>query len=313
MKKITVSICILLIILLSSCTPIDDFIAKTFLDYAGKDRDLYTAAVANVFGAYGNISNGEVCYSPVMTVIETDDYGRKLYFYSEYDYSPEGKIIVVLGLDQKMNVPRGSRAELASDLLGNIKINLILGDNPTDLLSVGDTIVGGLETGIMSKVGEMLPAVEAILPKLDSIMTSLNQLLADPALRNTLHNVEGMTGHLNATSQQLQALSTSLNRDVPSMMKRADGLLENTQQLTANLSDIDVAGMTARVNQTLANVEQMTQKLNSNEGTLGLLMRDATLYNNLSSTAASADSLLIDFKEHPKRYIHFSVFGKKDK
>ena len=231
----------------------------------------------------------------------------------EYDYSPEGKIIVVLGLDQKMNVPRGSRAELASDLLGNIKINLILGDNPTDLLSVGDTIVGGMETGIMSKVGEMLPAVEAILPKLDSIMTSLNQLLADPALRNTLHNVEGMTGHLNATSQQLQALSTSLNRDVPSMMKRADGLLENTQQLTANLSDIDVAGMTARVNQTLANVEQMTQKLNSNEGTLGLLMRDATLYNNLSSTAASADSLLIDFKEHPKRYIHFSVFGKKDK
>jgi phospholipid/cholesterol/gamma-HCH transport system substrate-binding protein len=144
-------------------------------------------------------------------------------------------------------------------------------------------------------------------------MTSLNQLLADPALRNTLHNVEGMTGHLNATSQQLQALSTSLNRDVPSMMKRADGLLETTQQLTANLSDIDVAGMTARVNQTLANVEQMTQKLNSNEGTLGLLMRDATLYNNLSSTAASADSLLIDFKEHPKRYIHFSVFGKKDK
>ena len=231
----------------------------------------------------------------------------------EYDYSPEGKIIVVLGLDQKMNVPRGSRAELASDLLGNIKINLILGDNPTDLLSVGDTIVGGLESGMMSKVGEMLPAIEAILPKLDSIMTSLNQLLADPALRNTLHNVEGMTGHLNATSQQLQALSTSLNRDVPSMMKRADGLLENTKQLTANLSDIDVAGMTARVNQTLANVEQMTQKLNSNEGTLGLLMRDATLYNNLSSTAASADSLLIDFKEHPKRYIHFSVFGKKDK
>ena len=89
MKKITVSICILLILLLSSCTPIDDFIVKTFLDYAGKDRDLYTAAVANVFGAYGNISNGEVCYSPVMTVIETDDYGRKLYFYSEYDYSPE--------------------------------------------------------------------------------------------------------------------------------------------------------------------------------------------------------------------------------
>ena len=96
-------------------------------------------------------------------------------------------------------------------------------------------------------------------------------------------------------------------------MKNANGVLQNTQQLTSNLSTIDVAGMTAKVNQTLENVEQMTKKLNSNEGTLGLLMRDATLYNNLSNTAASADSLLIDFKAHPKRYIHFSVFGKKDK
>ena len=70
--------------------------------------------------------------------------------------------------------------------------------------------------------------------------------------------------------------------------------------------------MTARVNQTLANVEQMTQKLNSNEGTLGLLMRDATLYRHLSSTAADAESLLVDIKAHPKRYINVSVFGKKD-
>ena len=57
----------------------------------------------------------------------------------------------------------------------------------------------------------------------------------------------------------------------------------------------------------------MTQRLNSNEGTLGLLMRDKSLYNNLTATAASADSLLTDLKAHPKRYVHFSIFGKKDK
>ena len=71
--------------------------------------------------------------------------------------------------------------------------------------------------------------------------------------------------------------------------------------------------MTASVNQTLANVNEMTRKLNSNEGSLGLLMRDASLYNHLSQTAADADSLLIDLKSHPKRYVHFSVFGRKDK
>lgn len=230
-----------------------------------------------------------------------------------YDYNPQGKIIAELGLDKNMRVPRGSHAELASDLLGNIKINLILSDDPINMISKGDTIAGKQEQGVMSKVSAMVPAIESMLPKLDSIMASLNVLLADPALRNTLHNVEGMTGNLNATSQELKSLSASLNREVPAMMTKANGVLDNTQQLTGNLAAVDVAAMTVKVNQTLANVEQMTQKLNSNEGTLGLLMRDATLYNNLSSTAASADSLLIDFKAHPKRYIHFSVFGKKDK
>jgi phospholipid/cholesterol/gamma-HCH transport system substrate-binding protein len=71
--------------------------------------------------------------------------------------------------------------------------------------------------------------------------------------------------------------------------------------------------MTASVNQTLANVNEMTRKLNSNEGTLGLLMRDATLYNNLTNTVADADSLLVDLKAHPKRYVHFSIFGSKTK
>ena len=230
----------------------------------------------------------------------------------EYDYNPQGKMVAVLGLDKQMRLPRGSRAEIASDLLGNIKVNLVLGDDPINMVGLGDTIPGGAEQGMMSKVAEMVPTIEAIMPKLDSIMNSLNLLLADPALRNTLHNVEGMTGHLNATSQQLSQLSASLNRDVPGMMQKTNGVLGNTQQLTANLSTIDVAGMMAKVNQTLESVEQMTTKLNSNEGTLGLLMRDATLYTNLSNTAASADSLLIDFKAHPKRYIHFSVFGKKD-
>ncbi len=231
----------------------------------------------------------------------------------EYDYNPQGKIVALLGLDKNMRLPLGSHAEIASDLLGNIKINLVLGKDPLNMVAAGDTIVGGEEEGMMKKLGAMMPAIEAIVPKLDSIMTSLNLLLADPALRNTLHNVEGMTANLNATSQDLRNLSASLNRDVPDVMKNANGVLQNTQQLTSNLSTIDVAGMTAKVNQTLEKVEQMTKKLNSNEGTLGLLMRDATLYNNLSNTAASADSLLIDFKAHPKRYIHFSVFGKKDK
>ena len=227
-----------------------------------------------------------------------------------YNYNPQGKIIAEMGINKQMRIPRGSKAELASDLLGNIKINLVLSDNPLDMITVGDTIPGGPEQGVMSKVAAMVPTIEQMLPKLDSIMASLNALLADPALRNTLHNVEGMTANLDATSRDLRALSGSLNHDVPGIMTKADSVLGNTQQLTANLSEIDVAQMMNKVDQTLKNVQEMTDRLNSDEGTLGLLMRDKKLYNNLTSTAADADSLLIDFKAHPKRYIHFSVFGK---
>lgn len=231
----------------------------------------------------------------------------------KYDYMQPKKIVARVALDKQMRIPIGSQAEISSDLLGNLKINLVLTDNPLQFIAAGDTILGHAEKGMMGKVAEMVPAIEAMMPKLDSILTNLNTLLADPALANTLHNVEGMTANLNQTSADLRLLSASLGRNVPSMMVKADSVLGNTQQFTTNLAAIDVAAMTAKVNQTLANVEEMTRKLNSNEGTLGLLMRDATLYNNLSNTAADADSLLKDLKKHPKRYVHFSVFGKKDK
>ncbi|MCH5306890.1 MAG: MCE family protein [Prevotella sp.] len=231
----------------------------------------------------------------------------------DYDYDPNGKIVAVVGLDKQMRVPVGSRAELASDLLGNIRINLVLSDDPLRMLGAGDTISGAAEEGIMSKIGEMMPAIEVIIPKLDSIMTSLNILLADPALRNILHNVEGMTANFDASSRDLCTLSASLNQQVPDMMQKTNGILGNTEKLTANLSQVDMAQMMAKVDQTLKNIEEMTNRLNNAEGTLGLLMRDEQLYRNLTATAADADSLLIDLKAHPKRYVHFSVFGKKDK
>ena len=96
-------------------------------------------------------------------------------------------------------------------------------------------------------------------------------------------------------------------------MGKASGLLDNANNLTSNLAAVDVASTVAKVDQTLANVQQLTSKLNDNKGTLGLLMNDETLYYNLTNTVLSADSLLNNLREHPKRYVHFSLFGKKDK
>ena len=96
-------------------------------------------------------------------------------------------------------------------------------------------------------------------------------------------------------------------------MQRADATLASTETLAQNLSQIDVEAMMKRVDVTLANVEQLSAALASREGTLGLLLRDPQLYQNLTATMRDVDSLLVDFKAHPRRYINVSVFGKKDK
>ena len=231
----------------------------------------------------------------------------------DYNYDRPGDIVAVVGLDKKMHLPKGTTAEIASDLLGNVKLELKLGDLSDGLMAVGDTLNGGMQKGAMGKAADMIPQIEQMLPKLDSILASVNALLADPALKSSLHNVDQITASLTSASQQLGQLTASLNRQVPGMMEKADGVLANTNTLTRNLGELDIAATMASVNTTLNNVEQMTAKLNSNDGTLGLLMRDQSLYRNMSSTMGSADSLLIDLRQHPKRYVHFSIFGKKDR
>jgi phospholipid/cholesterol/gamma-HCH transport system substrate-binding protein len=230
-----------------------------------------------------------------------------------FDYDHQNEIVAVIGLDNQMRLPKGSRAEIASDLLGNIKLELVLGPNPADILAPGDTIMGGLQQGAMAMAAGMIPQIQAMLPKLDSILYNVNMLLADPALKNSLQHIDQITGSLALTSNELHTMANTLNKQMPQLVSNADGMLANANELTRNLNELDLAATMSKVNNTLQNVEQMTAKLNSNEGTLGLLMRDPELYNNLNATMIHADSLMIDLKQHPKRYVHFSVFGRKDK
>ena len=231
----------------------------------------------------------------------------------EFNYNNTGEIIATIGVNQELNVPKGSRAEISTDLMGNVKVLLTLGNVADGVVAPGDTIYGAQQVGAMGKAAEMIPAIQQMLPKLDSILTSVNTLLADPAIASSLHNVDQITANLARTSNDLNQLTAQLNRQMPQMLKNADGVLANTNQLTKNLNDLDIAATMSSVNNTLHNVEQMTAKLNSKEGTLGLLMRDPGLYNNLNATMMHADSLMIDLKQNPKRYVHFSVFGKKNK
>ena len=229
----------------------------------------------------------------------------------DYDYNRPDHIVAAVDLDPQLKVTQGSRAEIVSDFLGNVRLELRLAQTGTSLVAKGDTIEGTMQEGLMSKAADMLPQVEQLLPKLDSILACINTLVADPALGSTIHHAEQLTASLITTSRQLNQLTAQLGRDVPQLMNKADGVLANTETLTGNLSQMDFASTMQRVDATLANVQQLMETLNSRKGTAGMLLNDQRLYENMSATMRDVDSLLVDFKKHPRRYINVSIFGRK--
>lgn len=231
----------------------------------------------------------------------------------DYDYSHEHPIRVLAAMSKDMRIPLGSTAEIESDMLGNVKVNLLLANNPRQRVEPGGIIQGAQSSGALGQLSGMIPTIEKMLPKLDSIMASLNALLADPSLSRSLHNVETITSNLTVSTQELNTLMKGLNEGVPTLMTKANNVLDNTDRFTANLAGVDVQGTMNQVDAAITNVQALTDKLNKGEGTLGLLMNDASLYNNLNATMQSADSLLVNLRQHPKRYVHFSLFGRKDK
>ena len=231
----------------------------------------------------------------------------------DYDYSGNGPIKVKADINKDLRIPAGSMAEIEKDIMGNLQVNLLLANNPRERIEPGSVIPGTVNAGMMGKAAQLVPVVEKMLPKLDSILTNVNALLADPAIAASLHHVETITNNLTVPTRELNTLMAGLNKQVPGMIRKANGVLDNTNRLTANLADLDVQGTLNRVNATLEGAQKFTDQLNSGKGSLGLLMNDTKLYDNMTSTMSHADSLVIDLKAHPKRYVHFSIFGRKDK
>ena len=228
----------------------------------------------------------------------------------QYNYKELGSVTVEVELDEEMRIPKGSKGELVTEMLGTVKMNLILNLESQSYLQPGDTLDGFANNGLMGVAETMVPKVEQLLPKMDSILSSLNKLLADPALTQTLHNAEQITANLNVTTHELNKL---MKNELPTITGNLTSISENINTITTNLKEVDYASTMKRIDSTLANIQTLTNKLNSKDNTIGLLFNDPTLYQNLSATTANASSLLEDLKAHPKRYVHFSIFGKKDK
>ncbi len=226
-----------------------------------------------------------------------------------FDFENMSDIVVTVDIDKRLRIPRGSRAEINNHMLGGCDIAIIMSDSK-EMLAPGDTICGELNKGLMGEVGDVIPTVNNMIPKIDSILTSLNGILSNPALNGTIKNSESLTASLGTTAQELNSLLTD---DIPQITERLIKLEDDILAVSSQMSATDYKKIVTSLEATLTNLEGITASLEKGEGTAGKLLKDNELYNRLDSTCAAANALLTDLKENPKRYVHFSIFGGKNK
>ncbi len=229
-----------------------------------------------------------------------------------YDYeNPNQDIVVVLQLDDDLRVPEGTKAALVSGLMGGATIELMLNES-SSYYKKGDTIPSYIDDGILSALtSEVMPRIQTIIPQLDSLIVSLNAIAENKTIESSLANINELTGNLKKASVGINRI---VDKDVPELCTNMNTVLTDFSKVSGNLSKVDFDKTVAQLNSTLSGVQTMVDKVNKGEGTLGLLLKDQGLYNNLNTTVSSANELLVDLKANPKRYVHFSVWGgKKDK
>jgi len=223
-------------------------------------------------------------------------------------------LTVEITVNPQFQIPEGTTVYMTKEMLGSAMMNLKLGPNPTAILHPGDTILGEPMIDLMTEAGNMIPKVEALLPKVDSILTAMNTLVNDPAIATSMHNMEAVSADLRVTTSQINGL---LGKDVPQLMAKTNNICTNLETTTGQLNQIDLVGMAQKADATMNGVQEMTFKMNtamsSKESSLGMLMNDNAIALHIDSTMQNSSRLLEDFRLHPKRYVHFSLFGKKDK
>lgn len=243
--------------------------------------------------------------------VYADGYNVGIVSNIHYDYDHPGTgVIVEISVEHGMRVPAGTVAVLDEAMLGGCTLNLLMGNHPMERFAPGDTLPSEANNGLMARAAELLPQLEQTLSKVDTLLTTLNRVAGDSNIQAILANTNQLTASLGKTSHDLNHL---LEKDVLAMTQTFTQAGQNVVALTDSLRQLDLSSTLAKVDGTMSELQQMTAKLNSTDNNIGLLLNDTALYGNLNRTSLGAALLLEDLKAHPKRYVHFSVFGKKDK
>lgn len=236
-----------------------------------------------------------------------------------------GLILVSLSVDRNFNVPKDTRAEITTaTLIAGMKVVLRMGES-SEMCHNHDTIDGYVASSIIDRLGQTLSPLEGnitnMIIKLDSVVSSLNDLFTPQMtgnLRSAVADVSGITSsireisdskkdELAASIDDLKAFTAMLSSNTTTL----DSTLKNIGEISDALAAANLGTTLASLRASLENLDQIVQGISDGEGSAGKLVTNDSLYTNLTNTLYNLDLLLQDMKENPKKYVHFSIFGKK--
>jgi len=240
-----------------------------------------------------------------------------------------GKIRTEFKIKSDLDIPSNTVARIISaDLLGSKAIVFELGSSTT-LAKSGDPLLSDVQANLLEKVEPLQIKIENLVVKLDSVLSTVNSALDDEfqdKFKSSLTSISGSLENMEAITQEVEELVGSERLRLANIMVNVESIttnlknnggklnsiLDNLDNFTDSLAHADLKGTIDNAQMTLSQVEEITRKINSGEGSLGLLLNDDQLYNNLSNTSARLNTLIEDLSENPGKYLKLSIFGKRD-
>ncbi len=229
------------------------------------------------------------------------------------------RLLVTFNVENDYQFSKTSIARIyGGGIIGGKSLAVIPDFESNSRAESGDTLVGNIEEGIMELVNDRLTPlqqkIEATVVSADSLLTSFNQVMNEETrenLRQTMKNFNETSSSLKNSSVALEDLLVENKSKLNSTFENLDKTAANFATLSDTLSRVEFGSMVKEIEQTIANLKTFSEKLNNEEGNIGRLLHDDELYRNLDGATRQLEELLQDIKLNPKRYVHFSVFGKK--
>jgi phospholipid/cholesterol/gamma-HCH transport system substrate-binding protein len=284
----------------------------------GKDFLKSTVIYYSIYDKVGGLAES----SPV----EVNGYKVGVVRSLDFIDAESGRLLVEFSVNKNFKLPKNTVAEIVPvSLLGGMKVQFIYGKGP-GTYSGGDTIPGRLAESLMDKIDtEILPVKEKIsnlIVVLDSVISSVDEVM-NPEFKKELR---GTLSHLNSTTASLDKVIGSKEKELTATLDNIDKFTKmlsdnsgkmnktfsNLETITDTLAAADISASVSNLKASLQKAALLMDNLNKGKGSAGQFLTNDTLYTNLTSSLESLNVLLKDMKANPKRYVHFSVFGKKD-